>query len=293
MENTEKPAGTDTHVTEPRDKWWAPLIRYAKRKRDERAVKRQNETPADRAARVTASATLWIAVFTLVSVGVSFGTYMILKSQLNEMHDGGVDTHTLAQQALSQGTLLRQQVVGTFAAAIPKGIPRPESITDAELLHYQGISLNYVNVGKVKATNFIAEATMIRQSLPSYKPLGLPERKQISKLQIRPNDQTSSQGGSGDSAYITFYGESLTERDVTSLHGLQETLEISGYFQYDNGFGEIIHEPFCFLYVVMPQHIFQKSGTATGGSGPGGWNGDCQDGKAAIAQALKWKPKQQ
>jgi hypothetical protein len=69
--------------------------------------------------------------------------------------------------------------------------------------------------------------------------------------------------------------------------------QIPGFFQYDNGFGEAVREPFCFLYVVRPQHIFQKSGAATGGGGPGGWSGDCQDAKRAIAQALMWKKEQQ
>jgi hypothetical protein len=64
---------------------------------DERTAKKQKETPADKAARVTARATLWIAIFTLVSVAVSFFTFLILRSQLKEMHEGGVDTHTLAE----------------------------------------------------------------------------------------------------------------------------------------------------------------------------------------------------
>jgi hypothetical protein len=287
----EKPASTDAPVTQPRDGWWIRLIRYTKRKMDERTAKRQEETPADKAARVTANATVWISIFTLVSVGVSVGTYLILKGQLNEMHDGGVDTHTLAQQALAQGTLLRQQVVGTFAAAIPKSNPWPDSITDAELLHYQGIGLSFVNIGKVKAVNFIAEATLTRQSLPTYKPLGLPEHKQTSKLQMRPNEQTGPPGTLSDAASIRFDAKALTERDVTSLHELRETIEIDGYFQYGNGFGETIREPFCFLYAVRPQHIFEKSGAATGGGGPGGWYG-CEDAKGVISQALKWKQKQ-
>jgi len=291
VENTEQPAHTETPVTQPRETWWLRFSRYTKRKLDERAAKRQKDTPADKAARVTASATVWIAFFTFVSVGVSVGTYLILKSQLNEMHEGGVDTHTLAQQALAQGTLLRQQVVGTFAAAIPKTNPWPESITDAELLHYTGIGLSYVNVGKVKAVNFIAEATLTRQSLPTYKPLGLPEHRQTSKLQMRPNDQTGPPGTLSDAASVRFDAKALTEDDVTSLHELRETIEIAGYFQYDNGFGGIIREPFCFLYAVRPQHIFEKSGAATGGGGPGGWYG-CEDAKGTIAQALKWKQKQ-
>src|SRR6266849_1157460 len=99
MENADKPANTEAAITQPRDNWWIQLIRYAKSKMDERAAKKQKEPPTDRAARVAARATVWIAIFTLVSVAVSVFTFVILRRQLKEMHDGGVDTHTLAQQA--------------------------------------------------------------------------------------------------------------------------------------------------------------------------------------------------
>jgi hypothetical protein len=115
MENPEKPTNTDTPVTQP---WWVRFIRYAKRKMDERTAKKRYETPTDKAARVTSNATVWIAAFTFVSLVVSSSTFVILRSQLKEMHDGGVDTHTLAQQAINQTTLIRQQLVGTRAAVL-------------------------------------------------------------------------------------------------------------------------------------------------------------------------------
>ena len=64
--------------------------------------KEENETPSDRAARRTATATVWIALFTLVLAALSLGTLWILKRQLKEMHDGGTDTHNLATAAGSQ-----------------------------------------------------------------------------------------------------------------------------------------------------------------------------------------------
>jgi hypothetical protein len=115
MENPEKPTNTDTPVTQP---WWVRFIRYAKRKMDERTAKKRYETPTDKAARVTSNATVWIAAFTFVSLVVSSSTFVILRSQLKEMHDGGVDTHTLAQLAINQTTLIRQELVGTQAAVL-------------------------------------------------------------------------------------------------------------------------------------------------------------------------------
>jgi len=101
MKNTNEPAGTGAPVVQPRNTWRIRLIRYVKRKIDERAAKKQKEPPTDRAARVSANATVWIAFFTFASVAVSVGTFLILRSQLKEMHDGGVDTHNLADAAKS------------------------------------------------------------------------------------------------------------------------------------------------------------------------------------------------
>src|ERR1035441_8063663 len=64
-------------------------IGYIKRKVHERATKHKEETPTDRAARVSAVATAWMALFTLVLMLVGVGTYFILKNQLHEMHEGG------------------------------------------------------------------------------------------------------------------------------------------------------------------------------------------------------------
>jgi hypothetical protein len=57
------------------------------------------ESPSDRAARVTANATKWMAVFTLLLVAANAGTIWILRNQLSEMHSGGIDTHSLADAA--------------------------------------------------------------------------------------------------------------------------------------------------------------------------------------------------
>jgi hypothetical protein len=124
VENTGIPASTDTPEAQRRDTWRIRLIRFAKRKLDERAAKKVEEPPTDKAAKVTANATVWIAIFTFVSVGVSVGTFLILKGQLKEMHDGGVDTHNLAQAARDSADLARKQMEGISAAriVIPRGI---------------------------------------------------------------------------------------------------------------------------------------------------------------------------
>ena len=102
------------------------------------------------------------------------------------------------EEIQKQTTFQRHQTVGSYAAAIPKATPWPRAnINDLELLNYTGIGLTYVNVGKIKATNFIAEATLIRKTLPNYKPFGRTQHEQISKAEMKPAEQTSPQG-SGD-----------------------------------------------------------------------------------------------
>lgn len=79
-------------------------VGYIKRKMHERAAKHKEESSTDRAARISAVATAWMAIFTLVLVLVGIGTYFILKNQLKEMHEGGTDTHDLAVAAGKQAT---------------------------------------------------------------------------------------------------------------------------------------------------------------------------------------------
>lgn len=74
----------------------------------ERVAERKDETPADKAARITATATKWMAVFTFVLVLCTGATVVILRLQLKEMHEGGTDTHELAVQAKGQATAASQ-----------------------------------------------------------------------------------------------------------------------------------------------------------------------------------------
>jgi hypothetical protein len=70
-------------------------ISQIKRKLEERKAKYKEETPADKAARRTATATVWIAAFTVVLAIVGSIT-------LYEVYEGGADTHDLAVAAKEQ-----------------------------------------------------------------------------------------------------------------------------------------------------------------------------------------------
>lgn len=74
-------------------------IGHRKRKMHQRAAKYKKETPTDKAARRTATATVWMAVFTFVLVAVAGGTLVILRNQLREMHEGGTQTDKIIKAA--------------------------------------------------------------------------------------------------------------------------------------------------------------------------------------------------
>jgi len=198
------------------------------------------------------------------------------------------ETHNTYIEIQKQTKTQRQEIVGTFAAAIPNEPPAPREIgDDINLLHDTGIGVNFRNVGKVKATHFYAIGTMMREQLPGYKAIGSGTVKESSKSQLRPYEQNGQ--GFVDTAYLSFDTLSFTKEDLTRLHHFREVIEINGYFQYEDGFENKIHEPMCFIYVAVPRHIYPASGTGTGG-GPGGWF-LCQDGKERIDNALRGNPR--
>jgi|GEM_PF-4998771 hypothetical protein len=77
-------------------------ISYIKRKMRERAANQKEETPSDKSARITATATKWMAVCTFILALITGGTLIVLKLQLKEMHEGGVDTKALAIALVSK-----------------------------------------------------------------------------------------------------------------------------------------------------------------------------------------------
>lgn len=86
MENVGDAKKSQKHVKASSAYWWTGLISYIKRAAHERRAKKQQESTSDRAARHTAVATIWMAIFTVVLAAVSVGTLLMLKNQLTEMH---------------------------------------------------------------------------------------------------------------------------------------------------------------------------------------------------------------
>lgn len=97
MADTDGGNKPDAQIEKPR----TPRVRsiwgisYIKRKFRERKAEKKDENPADKAARRTANATVWIAAFTIVLAVVGAIT-------LYEVIAGGADTHDLAIAAKKQ-----------------------------------------------------------------------------------------------------------------------------------------------------------------------------------------------
>jgi hypothetical protein len=245
MENTDKSDNTSPPIQQSRDWWWVRFVRYAKRKINERAAKRQKETPTDRTARVTANATVWIAVFTFVSVAVSVGTFLILRSQLRELHDGGVDTHTLAQQAVNQTTLLRQQVVGTQAAAL-----RFSTGFSAE-----GFEIGVVNIHDVAAIGTHITIRMTLASLPKGLPLSRPVINEVTVPFIVKDKPFGRQWP------VPWPQQEFRGNDWPG----KRAVRVDGEYSYEDGFGNKVSESFCTVY--LPRFRIVMKGESASGEG--------------------------
>jgi len=217
----------------------------------------------------------FLIVYTIYTVGIYCANRKAAQAAQDTLH-----------QIQQQTTLMRQEMVGTYAAIIPQQSPWPRAIPDdLELLKYTGIGITFQNVGRVKAKQFTADITMTRESIPAYRTIGHPQRKQVTQAEMRPRDQNGPQGYA-DAANIKFNTSMITSHDIDLLHHLGETIEISGSFRYDNGFDETIQRKFCLIYINIPQHSF--AGGTVGGGGNEDWV-PCEEGKFAIKQALSWK----
>jgi hypothetical protein len=119
------------------DNWRVRMIRHAervvgymKRKAAKRRTKHQQETAADKVARKTATATIWIAVFSFLLAGAASYQFIILNSQLNVMRKD--------QRAWISIT-----------------VPKIKLSVDDPRLHIRSIKVT--NTGKTPAKNIVAD----------------------------------------------------------------------------------------------------------------------------------------
>lgn len=174
MEDSEKGSDSNPAAEDTSANGRSGFVGYIKRQLHGRKAKQEKENPLDRAARITAKATVWIAFFTVVMALVGVGT-------LYEIIDGGKDTRALAVAAGKQAdsaelqlTEMKKQATDTheLAAQAKNQADRTKDLADRALLQANATakiakltqdSLNvsqqaYVTVGRADGT--VAEILM-------------------------------------------------------------------------------------------------------------------------------------
>jgi hypothetical protein len=175
LRNAGSSAQTHKPAKKPIRPWWRRFIDYIKRNVHERRTKRANEKPEERSARLTAKATIWMAVFTVVLAAVSGGTLWVLKKQLAEMQSTGEQTDQMICLYGQQLAELQRQSLDThgFAAASTYqaiAVAQSESarvqpiVGQPVLTLLQPIEIPYqlANSGKTRAekVRFVGDATL-------------------------------------------------------------------------------------------------------------------------------------
>lgn len=117
----------------------------------------------------------------------------------------------------------------------------------------------FFNSGKVAAKNLVADVEISKQTLPDYRLIGQPQKYTLRVPLVPPSSFEIK-------SKLLFKGYHKSDADRVALG--TEAITISASYQYDNGFGSIVHGKFCNSLVTL----VYANGSTTGG----GWN-DCAD----------------
>lgn len=133
-------------------------ITYAKRKYHERRARKAQESTADRAARRTAVATVWIAISTAATVGIGITHYIVFHGQLKVMQDQLLEVQKTSEQTDAIIEIQRNQANAVITASrVLIDNQRPQlSIEQAEATAplvfnngaRMGVKFFFKNVGK-------------------------------------------------------------------------------------------------------------------------------------------------
>lgn len=174
-----------------RPKWWKRFLGYLRRlferlqrRAQARRARLLAESHADKAARLTARATVWLAIGTLLLALASIGTLLVMEKQLGEMRGTGRQTDQMICLYGKQVAELQQQASDTreFAiASTDQAIAVTESQrAELELKAWPAtvasekiISVPFLvtNIGKTPATDIdlkIVSVLMARTKEPDF-----------------------------------------------------------------------------------------------------------------------------
>ncbi len=240
-------------AAEPRWRWWGGLVSYTQRRRYERKARQEQEPAVDRAARLTAKATVCIAVFTVVLAIVGAGTFY-------EIFEGGKDTHDLAVAAGRQAELALQTAETDQAAFF-----RIDGIEPSRGDYWR---VRVANIGKTPAPKFALIYSVIHETFPAGTIIKQYGPFTIERAEVLPTDQTK-----GTDVVFDFQTPNYTQQSP-ELSRAEEALKFRGVLTYDNGFKHHqISQPFCW-------QTFPWTDAKVG------WD-SCDTAKSALAETYK------
>ncbi len=185
---------------------------------------KQQESTADKSARVTATATLWMAIFTFVLACTSVGTVWILVNQLTEMRD--------EQRAW----------VGVQETAAFGGFTETEPWK---------VTVVFVNSGRTPARN--VQSSVMFSTSPV--PISGPSPESIKQLQFRPAQSIAPQEnyrqalGNDVSAQSSTQFQRQGQQTLISQYPLIKNKQLFLYYfgilKYDDAFGRHRETQFC------------------------------------------------
>jgi hypothetical protein len=233
--------------------------------------RRPKESSADKAARKTADATVWIAAFTVVLALVSSWT-------LYEIHAGGADTHKLAEAAQDQAIQMKELAKaanlsanaadsasqtakqsleltkqGLAASFRITGRPIPMQSEDPRL--HGSITISGQNLGHVTATHVRLTSTAVfrrivggQKALPDYT------------LRAWPSDDVLPGDGPRDGT-INIKELLHTTDDIVVLSWWRNSYAtVKTTIYYSDGFGSSLHQEFCDVLIGYPLPKGQMNG---------------------------------
>jgi hypothetical protein len=213
-------------------------------------TEKEKENPADKAARVTTRATVWMAIFTAILAIVGIGTYFVLKNQLREMHQAGIDSE--ATKRLDQRAWIGVEDI----TSIPP-IPQEDKTWD--------IAATFRNSGKTPAINFLMQSSQHIQDSPPNVNAKCAEaiRKDESRTMLPPNGKNMA------TLHVVDHSPPNWEEQITA----GGTLYVWGCVIYDDVFNGLHWMTYCGTFKPITkggQIQFQacRVGNATGDGDP-------------------------
>lgn len=184
----------------------------------------------------------WTMIFLMISTGLT----MIV----------AVSSILATVVAKKQATLMRQQLVGTLSA-IMRVVP------PAWNWQKRQITIQVINEGRIAGTLKSLDGTITRENIPQKTPKDPPIPIHFSEHLI------GAQNPATELLSLPYSLPEMAEADLWNLWPGKEAVIFQGQITYDDGFGDVHIDQFCFFWLPPWNLRGLKQGW-----GGGGWQGD-------------------